>query len=329
MALTFDDGPHPIQTERIVDTLRAYDVPATFFVLGDMVSDPDGWTILEELRDDPLFTIANHSWSHADLTLLSWDAALEEVDATSALLETFEVDVDFFRFPYGMSDCGTRDMVALDLGLLVTGWHVDTVDWCYAATGATGSCLQSDYWRIPREYEHDMLGFVEEQVARFDGGVILMHDIHAYTADHLSALIEMLLSQGYTIVPLSDLHAFPRLNAGDPVDLPYLGEPCDVLADACWQVEYFAWCEPLGPADTRGVCVMPCEGYCIDRDGAAMTFCMAVAPGAGQCVARADDENGWCDAVPGTTATWADRWVGASGASDSTQEVCVPTEWPL
>ena len=331
VALTFDDGPHPVHTADIVATLQAHDVPATFFVLGDMVSDPEAWSILEELRDDDRFEIANHSWSHPDIAGLSYVDAEEEIDATTALLETFDIEVDFFRFPYGSSTCSAVDLVTTELGLHVAGWHVDTVDWCYAAMGAEGSCLQSDYWRIPAEYEHDMHGFVREQVARFDGGVILLHDIHAFTAASLDRLIRELLDGGYDIVPLSDIRAFPRLNDGDPVDLPYLGETCSLSNDQCWQVEYFAWCEPVNPADPTddsGLCVMPCEGLCVDRDGAPTTFCAAVEPGAGLCVGRRGARNNDCASVAGTVPELRDRWVGTSGVYDTTAEVCVPPAWP-
>ena len=330
VALTFDDGPHPTHTPAILDVLRAHDVPATFFVLGDMVSQPDAWPILEDIRDDPRFEVGNHSWSHPDIADLSYPVALEEIDATTALLETFDVDVRFFRFPYGSSTCATHDLVVDELGMVVTGWHVDTVDWCYAAIGAEGSCLQADYWRIPGEYEHDMMGFVREQVARSDGGVILMHDIHGFTARMLDDLITTLEADGYRIVPLSDLDTFPLLNAGEKVDLPWQGEACDLLDDRCWEAEYFAWCEPLqpdDPSDTRGVCVMPCEGLCPDRDGAPTTFCATVDPGAGLCVGRAGPRNSDCADVPGAVRAELDRWIGGSSADPATAEVCVPPSW--
>jgi peptidoglycan/xylan/chitin deacetylase (PgdA/CDA1 family) len=329
VALTFDDGPHEVHTASILDTLRARGVPATFFVLGERVADPDTWPLVDELIADPLFDLANHSWDHANMTSLSLSGFEGQVDDTNAIVETFGVSPTFFRFPYGASECdhvdeiGARDM-------RVAGWHVDTADWCYAAVGATGSCRQADYWRIPTEYEHDMLGFTMEQVRRFDGGVILLHDIHAYTADSVDDLIDALLAEGFVLTSLSDLMAFPLLNAGTPADLPYLGEACDTTDDRCWQIEYQSWCEPTHPGDpsaTTGVCVLPCEGLCYDRPGAATTFCATVEPGAGLCVGRSESRNDDCDALPGTVPAALDRWVGDSGVSASTAEVCVPPAW--
>ena len=111
--------------------------------------------------------------------------------------------------------------------------------------------------------------------------------------------------------------------AGTPADLPYLGEACSLVDDRCWLVEDLAWCEPVFPDDVSsdaGVCTMPCEGTCLDRDGAATTFCAEVDPGAGQCIGRADPINLWCDLVPGTEARLFSRFVGDSGVSGSAAE---------
>lgn len=316
VALTFDDGPHPTVTPDIVATLREEDVPATFFMLGTMLEDPARWPLVEDLVADPLFTVANHSWSHPDLTTLPQAAMLEEIDDTTALLETF-APIDYFRFPYGQSDCPAADEVRAR-GLHVTGWHVDTVDWCY---GADGVCTPDDYWRIPDAYSADMLGFTLEQLERFDGGIVLMHDIHASTADFVPLLIAELKSRGFTFTSLDDLTTFPNLNGDTPVDLPFLGEACDPADDACWQIEYTSYCVPVGDG-THGICTLPCEGTCVDRPGAATTFCMTTETEAGECVARSHARNDWCAELPGTEPVSAARYVGSSSASPLTLDVC-------
>jgi peptidoglycan/xylan/chitin deacetylase (PgdA/CDA1 family) len=325
VAFTFDDGPSSVYTPEILDTLRANDVPATFFMLGERVSDPDTWPIVEEIVADPLFAIANHSWSHPELTSLSTAAMEEEIDDTTDLLETFG-PFDFFRFPYGSSDCDAVDRVT-DRGMKVAGWHIDTADWCYAAVGVEGRCEPADYWRVPAEHAGDMRGWIVEQVDRFDGGVLLFHDIHGYTADTLQGVIDDLAGRGYAFVALDDPAAFPLLSAGTPVDLPFLGEACDPADDRCWQTEFFAWCEPTSEGATTGVCTMACEGYCLDRDGAATTFCAEQSTGAGQCIGRSHSLNGACAAVPGTEEKAMDRHVGSSGASAANELVCAPPSW--
>jgi peptidoglycan/xylan/chitin deacetylase (PgdA/CDA1 family) len=146
IALTFDDGPNPATTPQVMAILEAYDIPATFFLLGDALSDPESWPIVEEMVASPLFDIGNHSWDHADFVGLTEDEARTEIDDTAALIETFGVTSTFFRFPYGDATCEMHDL-ATGKGYLVSGWHLDTVDWCY---GDDGRCTQDDYWRIPR-----------------------------------------------------------------------------------------------------------------------------------------------------------------------------------
>jgi peptidoglycan/xylan/chitin deacetylase (PgdA/CDA1 family) len=315
VTLTFDDGPDLVVTPQVLDALRAENVPATFFLLGSRVADPDTWPLVQEIVDDPLFTIANHTFSHPRMTTLSAVDQLDEIDSASDLLETF-APIEHFRFPYGLSDCAAVDRVRAR-GLHVTGWHVDTVDWCY---GSDGVCTPDDYFRVPDEYSADMLGFTMEQVDRFDGGIVLMHDIHQATADFLPTLLTTLKDDGYTFVPL-DSDAWPNLHADTPADLPFLGESCDPIEDACWQVEYSSFCVPVGDG-THGVCTLPCEGTCPDRAGASTTFCMATTTGAGECVARADARNRQCATLPGTQPVSADRFVGSSSASPLSLDVC-------
>jgi len=329
VALTFDDGPNHLTTPEILEVLREFQAPATFFVLGVELEDSLNWDVLEEIVDDPLFTLANHSYDHANQADLSLAAHRTQVDDTNDLIRSFGVEPTFFRFPYGSSNCDTADYVRSQ-GMRVAGWHIDTADWCYAAFGDTGECLRDDYWRVPEEYEADMLGFTMEQLDRFDGGVVLYHDIHPYVASELEAQLEAMVDAGYTFVALDDAGSFPNLNAGTPADLPFVGEACQTDNDLCWLVEYESWCEPTDPdgPGTDGICTVPCEGYCLDRDGNATTFCAEPSPGGfGQCTSRSHELNDCCDALPGTVAEPLDRWVGDSSASDTTKMVCVPESW--
>ena len=331
VALTFDDGPNHLTTPAILETLREFQAPATFFVLGIELEDSRNWDVIDEIVEDPLFTLANHSYDHANQADLSLSAHRAQVDDTNDLIRSFGVEPEFFRFPYGSSNCDTADYVR-SLDLRIAGWHIDTADWCYAAFGDVGECTRDDYWRIPEEYETDMLGFTMEQLERFDGGVVLYHDIHPYVADEMERTLQAMVDAGYTFVDLHDAGAFPNLNAGTPADLPFVGEACQTDNDLCWLVEYEAWCEPTDPnpdsTSTDGICTVPCEGYCLDRDGSPTTFCAEVAPGGfGQCTSRSQSLNDCCDALPGTVSVDMDRWVGDSSASDSVQESCVPESW--
>lgn len=326
VVLTFDDGPDPVDTPVVLEVLRAHGVPAAFLMLGTSLEDPAVWSIVDDIVADPLFVVGNHTVDHLDLADLDLPSAEAQIVDNADALADFGVAREFFRFPYGDSTCATHDL-ATGLGYRVAGWHIDTADWCYAAGG--GVCTTDDYWRVPEEYADDMLGLSLEQIHRFDGGVVLFHDIHAFTAEHLEEFVTTLLDEGYTFAALDDEGVLPNLNAGTPADLPYLGERCSLADDRCWQVEHAAWCEPTDPGDPDsddGICTLPCEGYCLDRDGAATTFCAATG-GAGQCVARVDPRNDDCAALPGTVVADFERFVGSSGVEAAVAAVCAPVGW--
>ncbi|MFT4977827.1 MAG: peptidoglycan/xylan/chitin deacetylase (PgdA/CDA1 family) [Myxococcota bacterium] len=322
-ALTFDDGPDPVVTPQILATLRKHQVPATFFMLGVIADDPGNADLIAEIIADPLFEVADHSWDHSNLQNLSLADARDQIGWTVDVLESHGADVEFFRFPYGAADCELVDIVRDEYGLDVAGWHIDTADWCYAVTD--GTCSPDDYWRVPSEYQSDMYSWTLDQLATFDGGVFLYHDVHQYTADEVEDIIITAQAAGYTFTHLGDEEAFPRLNSGDPVDLPWVGEACSVSDDTCWQVEYLSYCAPTGdpdqPADA-GVCVLDCaETRCIDRPGTAPLFCAQTAPGEGTCLGLESGYNEYCDAVPGTVASRLPGYTGGNG------RVCVPAGW--
>ena len=334
VALTFDDGPDPVHTPLVMATLRKHGAPATFFLVGERIADPAGWGIVEDIVADPLFDAANHSWDHPDHAKLTRAEVDRQIVETEALLKTFGAEPTFYRFPYGSSSCRSADQ-ARQHGYRVSGWHVDSADWCYAFH--RGTCPTEAYWRVPARFETDMVGFVMHQVQRFGGGVILFHDIHAYTARQLDAVLTELTVQGFTFARLSDATAFPLQNAGTPHDYPWVGERCDPRHDRCWEVELNAHCEPLattteGSLQTTGVCTVPCVDACIDRDGTAPLWCAQVPPPqagqpgdvpSGRCLAQAVPLNEDCAGLPGTQPFELVRHDGA----DATARVCAPESW--
>ncbi|MBW2255682.1 MAG: hypothetical protein JRI25_13925, partial [Deltaproteobacteria bacterium] len=117
------------------------------------------------------------------------------------------------------------------------------------------------------------------------------------------------------------------LNADNPYDFPWMGEPCVTTNDTCWQVEYLSWCEATGdpgePA-TAGVCVLPCTGAlrCVDRDGVSPLFCADVGMVDDYCLSRSTGLNDYCGDVPGTgeTTLW-------NPSHSTSADVCLPYAW--
>ena len=121
--LTFDDGPHPTYTPKVLDVLARRGAHATFFVLGSLVERyPDLFRrIVAEGH-----TVANHTWNHENLAGLDHASFDETITRTQAALG--DDATTCLRPPYGAVDAFTRDWAA-SLGFDLVLWTVDTNDW--------------------------------------------------------------------------------------------------------------------------------------------------------------------------------------------------------
>ncbi len=214
VALTFDDGPNPQTTPVVLDTLRSRGVPATFFINGTRVSSDAAEQIVADVASDASLILGNHTWSHPRMTDLSPDEVASQIDDNTTILEDAGEPQRFFRFPYGAADC-TLTAAARDRDYTVTGWHVNSADWCFS-TPPVGVCPESEFEHVNDDLRDDMVGFVMRQVNSRGGGIILFHDIHAYTASQLGVIIDRLSAEGYTFTSLDDTAVFPALNTVGP-----------------------------------------------------------------------------------------------------------------
>lgn len=310
IALTFDDGPNPATTPKVIEVLKRHHAPATFFNNGVRYSVPGAAELARQIAADPDFILANHSQNHLDLASLSLDRVATEMDRTDAKVRAAGETPKYFRFPFGSSSCATMKMARQDRGWFVTGWHIDSADWCYAAGG--GTCKKSTFKYVPDNMRSDIKAYVLSQVHSTGGGIILFHDIHAFTANHLDGLLTTLEEEGYTFVRLDDTTVFPRLNGLTP---KFIGDACTANADCNFSG---------GRCDAAGFCTQSCEGTCPDVSGKAGTFCIAETETTGMCVSKAAPQNQQCASLPGTEVRELDRFIGASGAIPSRATVCAP-----
>jgi peptidoglycan/xylan/chitin deacetylase (PgdA/CDA1 family) len=210
VALTFDDGPNPQTTPLVLDTLRSRGIPATFFINGTRVSSEAAEQIVADVASDENLILGNHTWSHPRMTDLSPDEVASQIDDNTTILADAGETQRYFRFPYGAADC-TLTTAVRDRDYIVTGWHVDSADWCFS-TPPVGVCPESEFEHVDDDLRDDMIGFIMRQVDSRGGGIILFHDIHAYTASQLGAIIDRLEDEGYTFTSLDDTAVFPALN---------------------------------------------------------------------------------------------------------------------
>lgn len=122
-ALTFDDGPHPLYTPRLLDVLARHGARATFFVVGEQARrHPE---IVARAAAEG-HTIGNHTFSHAAVPAIPRCERVAELRACAAALGPHAGRL--FRPPYGFQSVGSR-LDALRLGYDVICWSLSAFDW--------------------------------------------------------------------------------------------------------------------------------------------------------------------------------------------------------
>lgn len=187
LALTFDDGPHPVLTPQLLDLLRARGIRATFFVIGRNAERHPA--LLQRMAAEG-HEIGNHTWSHPSLFGLSDAAVLDQIDRTNrAVFEAVGRPPVTLRPPYGNLYDRQRLMLHGARAMPTILWSVDPQDW-----RRPGSAVVSR--RI-----------VEGSHA---GGVVLAHDIHAATVQAMPSVLEGVVARGFRCVSVSELIGWPR-----------------------------------------------------------------------------------------------------------------------
>lgn len=124
--MTFDDGPHPVFTPRLVKALRRLDVPATFFVLGSRVRKYPG--AAAEIRKHG-FQVGNHSWGHENFARTPRPKIRRSLTATNRIMHRHKLgDSPVMRAPYGLLTPKARQEVKR-AELVPVHWTVDSADW--------------------------------------------------------------------------------------------------------------------------------------------------------------------------------------------------------
>jgi peptidoglycan/xylan/chitin deacetylase (PgdA/CDA1 family) len=196
VALTFD-AEHPDRpgasagtVDRILATLQAAQVPATFFVQGRW-AQAEPATARRIAGDGHL--VGNHSHYHARMTLLSDDGIVADVEEADAAVSgaTSVPTRPWFRCPFGDGHDDPRVQGLLGhLGYRNVHWHVVLEDW--------------EPWRTAEAIARDAIDGVERQG---DGAVVLLHTWPVRTADALPAIVDGLQARGSAFVRLDDLPA--------------------------------------------------------------------------------------------------------------------------
>ena len=209
IALTFDDGPDPVWTPKILSILEHYHVPATFFVVGENGVGNAG--LLRRMADDG-DEIGNHSYTHPNMADEAEAGIRLEMNATQRLIEAFTGrSTRLFRAPY-FGDAEPTDadelrpaLLAQERGYTVVGLHVDPGDWKRPGT---------DF------IVNKTIDQIEHPDPDRSANIVLLHDgggDRSQTVAALPRIIERLEADGYRLVPTSTLAGLDREAVMPPV----------------------------------------------------------------------------------------------------------------
>ncbi len=198
IALSFDDGPDPEYTPKILDILKREGVPGTFFIVGVNAERYSGIlrrTVAEGNE------VGNHTFSHPNIALISDRQLALELNATQRLLESrLGIRTVLFRPPYAEDvEPATPDEVkplvlSSSMGYYTIGMLIDPSDWSQPGVDV-------------------VVRAAVDGAVRGEGNVILLHDGGGNRDETLVALpriIEALKARGFAFVGVSDLMGLPR-----------------------------------------------------------------------------------------------------------------------
>jgi peptidoglycan-N-acetylglucosamine deacetylase len=208
VALTFDDGPDPEWTPKILDVLKAKGVRATFFIVG--VNGESSPGLLQRLVREG-HDVGNHTFSHPNLARLTNSLVALELNATQRLFQAYTGrSMRLLRPPYlGDDEPSSVDEVApvafgQSMGYLSVGVTIDPDDWQRPAASVI----------VQR-----VLDGAAAADPSIGGQIILLHDAggdRSQTVAALPLLIDALRAKGYEIVPVSELAGWTRDQAMPP-----------------------------------------------------------------------------------------------------------------
>lgn len=179
VALTFDDGPDPKRTLKMIEILKKYDAVATFFDIGtNMEKYPDVVKAEIEAGCD----VGGHTYSHVNLNPLSEKEIKEEISKVEdAFRNATGKELKYIRPTYGNANSKVRAVTDRP----IINWCVDSLDW--------------------KSRNADKVIEEIKKTKNFDGRIILMHVIYDSTLEAVDRLIPDLIKDGYQIVTVSEL----------------------------------------------------------------------------------------------------------------------------
>lgn len=178
IALTFDDGPHSVYTEKLLDGLKERDIRATFFLIGKNIEGNED--VVKRIQEEG-HLIGNHTYHHVNLKKLSESQAEEEILLTcNKIYENTGICTSFVRPPFG----AWKKNLDFEITMIPVSWNVDSLDW---TTENTEKIVK----RVVKDVQ--------------EGDIILMHDIFDTSVEAALQIADALTEEGYQFVTVDEL----------------------------------------------------------------------------------------------------------------------------
>lgn len=175
IALTFDDGPHPTLTPRLLDGLKVRGAKATFFVVGTMMEENKEIVVRMQKEGHQ---VGNHTYEHVDLS--DGDAGIGSIKKNHELLcGILDEGCYWVRPPWGY----ITEEAKGEIDVPMVYWSVDTEDW-----------LKLDVEEV-----------LDAALQAGDGDIVLMHDIYPTTVEAALDFVDIMQSRGYEFVTVEEL----------------------------------------------------------------------------------------------------------------------------
>lgn len=178
IALTFDDGPHPVWTEKLLDGLKERGICATFFVIGENAEKNPA--LIRKMIENGN-QVGNHTYSHVQLTECRQETAIKEINRTQeAVYKAAKVYPRYIRPPYG----SWNEYLQSETELKTVLWDVDPMDWKVQNTD-------------------QIVSSVMKQTK--DGAIILLHDIYETSVESALKIADIYLAAGYRFCTVEEI----------------------------------------------------------------------------------------------------------------------------
>nr|BDT27836.1 polysaccharide deacetylase family protein [Bacteriovorax sp. HI3] len=230
VVLTFDDGPDATTTPRLLDTLKKYDVKATFFILTGNINEKTLPVVKRMIAEG--HNVASHHHNHISSdtkTEAVYRAELKKSILTTATLIEEENALNreiYYRFPYGAYGSKTRAYHHMNVMKDVSKelfndncinfafWDIDTVDWLADMTpdDIAQNVMANIFGGTGYDFKKNSNGTyykVKINISKpLGGGVVLMHDVHARSVDSVPKLLEKFKQTGVEVLPIQEVEEF-------------------------------------------------------------------------------------------------------------------------